>query len=88
MALKTEALRTSLTQKIKEALDQPIDEKSDSNEVKQKLAENIANAIADGVDTWIKTATITVQAGIPVMTSGSPTSQTGVTTGTGTGLIS
>lgn len=88
MPIATEALRTSLTQGIKDALNQPIDETSNSDEVKQRFAQNIANAIADGVDAWIKTATVTVQAGIPVSTSGSPTAQTGVTTGQGTGTIS
>lgn len=88
MPIATEALRASLTQGIKNALDQPIDETSNSDEVKQRFAQNIANAIADGVDAWIKTATVTVQAGIPVSTSGSPTAQTGVTTGQGTGTIS
>lgn len=88
MPIATEALRASLTQGIKDALDQPIDETSNSDEVKQRFAQNIANAIADGVDAWIKTATVTVQAGIPVSTSGSPTAQTGVTTGQGTGTIS
>lgn len=88
MPIATEALRVSLTQGIKDALDQPIDETSNSDEVKQRFAQNIANAIADGVDAWIKTATVTVQAGIPVSTSGSPTAQTGVTTGQGTGTIS
>lgn len=88
MPIATEALRASLTQGIKNALDQPIDETSNSDEVKQRFAQNIANAIADGVDAWIKTATVTVQSGIPVSTSGSPTAQTGVTTGQGTGTIS
>ena len=40
------------------------------------------------IDTWIKTGTVTVQAGIPVSTAGSPTAQTGATTGPGTGTIS
>lgn len=84
MPLNTEGLRTTLKTKIKEAFDAPIDEKSDSNKVKQELA----NAIADGVDAWIKTATVTVQAGITVATAGSPTAQTGATTSPGTGTIS
>nr|DAP15245.1 MAG TPA: hypothetical protein [Caudoviricetes sp.] len=88
MPIATEALRAFLTQGIKNALDQPIDETSNSDEVKQRFAQNIANAIADGVDAWIKTATVTVQPGIPVSTSGSPTAQTGATTGQGTGTIS
>ena len=44
---------------------------------------NIAGAIIDE----IKKATITVAAGIPVSTSGSPTAQTGSTTSTGTATI-
>lgn len=88
MPIATEALRASLTQGIKYALDQPINETSNSDEVKQRFAQNIANAIADGVDAWIKTATVTVQSGIPVSTSGSATAQTGATTGQGTGTIS
>ena len=44
---------------------------------------NIAGAIIDE----IKKATITVAAGIPVSTSGSPTAQTGATTSTGTATI-
>ena len=44
---------------------------------------NIAGAIIDE----IKKATITVAAGIPVSTAGSPTAQTGSTTSTGTATI-
>lgn len=43
----------------------------------------IAGAIIDEV----KKATITVAAGIPVSTAGSPTAQTGATTSTGTATI-
>lgn len=88
MPIATETLRAFLTQGIKDALDQPIDETSDSNAVKQRIAQNVANAIADGVDAWIRTATVTVQPGIPVTTMGGPTSQTGTTTGSGIGAIS
>ena len=44
---------------------------------------NIAGAIIDE----IKKATITVAAGIPVSTAGSPTAQSGATTSTGTATI-
>ena len=44
---------------------------------------NIAGAIIDE----IKKATITVAAGIPVSTAGSPTAPTGATTSTGTATI-
>lgn len=40
-----------------------------------------ANGLADAIDAYIKTAE--VAAGIPVSTTGSPTAQTGATTGTG-----
>jgi len=88
MPINTEGLRATLKSKIKDALDAPIDEKSNSNDVKQKFAESIANAIADGVDAWIKTATVTVSSGILVTTSGSASAQTGATTSNGIGTIS
>jgi hypothetical protein len=84
MPINTEGLRTTLKQKIKEALDAPISNESDSEKVKQDFADSIANAVADGVDAWIKTATVTVQPGIPVTTS----TGAGKTTGPGTGTIS
>jgi hypothetical protein len=84
MPLNTEGLRATLKDKIKQALDAPINEKSDSDSVKQDLADAIANAVADGVDVWIKTATVTVQPGIPVTTSAGA----GTTSGPGTGTIS
>lgn len=85
--LQTSILIKNLTLKIKEALDAPIDKESDSEKVKQELAENLANAIGGEMETWIKTATVTVAPGIPVSTSGSPTSQVGATTGTGAAKI-
>lgn len=48
------------------------------------LWEKIGAAIVD----HIKKADITVAAGIPVSTAGSPTAQSGSTTGTGTATIS
>lgn len=86
--MNTEGLRLSLRNNIKKAFDTPIDEKSNSDEAKQFLANAIADAIADGVDAWIKTAVVTVQAGISVQTAGSPTAQSGFTTSIGSGTIS
>lgn len=86
--LQTKVLIKNLSDKIKEALDAPISEKSDSNEVKQRIANDLAEAIGNEMEAWIKTATITVAAGIPVSTTGSPTAQTGATTSTGTATIS
>ena len=39
-----------------------------------------AERLATLIDTYIKSATITIAAGVPVATSGSPTAQTGATT--------
>lgn len=50
--------------------------------------DEFAEKLATAIDTYIKSATVTVAAGIAVATSGSPTSQTGATTAPGTGTIS
>jgi hypothetical protein len=52
------------------------------------VADEIAGVIADAIDSYIKAATITVTAGIPVATAGSAVAQTGATTGPGTATIS
>jgi len=49
---------------------------------------NIAKQLATAIDNHIKSGTVTVAAGIPVSTAGSPTAQTGATTAPGTGQIS
>ena len=87
MALATQVLQANLQRKIKAILDAPFDEKSDPEQVKMKFAQELSTAIADEMDAWIKTGMVTVQPGIPVATAGSPTAQTGATTGPGTGTI-
>ena len=87
MALATQVLQANLQRKIKAILDAPFDEKSDPEQVKMKFAQELSTAIADEMDAWIKTGIVTVQPGIPVATAGSPTAQTGTTTGPGTGTI-
>ena len=87
MALATQVLQANLQRKIKAILDASFDEKSDPEQVKMKFAQELSIAIADEMDTWIKTGIVTVQPGIPVATAGSPTAQTGTTTGPGTGTI-
>lgn len=84
MALDTNTLKVTLTEKILQALNAPISNESNSDEVKNAFATAVATAVAEGVDVWIKTATVTVQPGIPVATSGGA----GVTSGPGTGTIS
>lgn len=49
--------------------------------------EEFAQRLATMIDTYIKSATITVPAGIAVSTTGSPTAQTGATTTTATAEI-
>ena len=48
----------------------------------------LAGSIADAIDTYVKGATVTVPAGIPVSTAGTAAAQTGATTGPGTGNLS
>lgn len=50
--------------------------------------DDVIDKMVDAIDTYIKGATVTVAAGIPVATAGSATSQTGETSGPGTGTIS
>lgn len=87
MALATKVLQVNLQRKIKALLDASFDENSDPDEIKTNFARELSSAIADEMETWIKTGMVTVQPGIPVSTAGSPTAQTGATTGTGTGTI-
>ena len=87
MALATDVLQQNLQRKIKQALDASFNEKSDSDTIKLNLAKAVSQAIASEMETWIKTGIVTVQPGIPVATAGSPTAQTGTTTGPGTGTI-
>lgn len=87
MPLATTVLQANLQRKIKSVLDASFDENSDSETIKMKFAQDLSSAIADEMDAWIKTATITVNPGIPVATAGSPTAQTGATTGPGTATI-
>lgn len=60
----------------------------------QNIAENegsyadFADGLADLIDTYVKTGTVTVAAGIAVATTGTAAAQTGVTTAPGTGTIS
>ena len=50
--------------------------------------DKFADDLATHIDTYIKSATVTVAAGIPVATAGSPSAQTGATTATGIATIS
>lgn len=41
---------------------------------------DFASSLSDMIDSYIKSATITIAAGVPVSTTGGPAAQTGVTT--------
>lgn len=79
MALNGKILGDNIANLIIDS-DAPADQKA----AIMKLWEDIGGAIVD----HIKGATVTVAAGIPVSTAGSPTAQTGATTSTGTATIS
>ncbi|MBO4574794.1 MAG: hypothetical protein J5708_05680 [Bacteroidales bacterium] len=49
---------------------------------------DVVDKMVDAIDEYIKGASITVAAGIPVSTAGSAAAQTGATTAPGTGTIS
>jgi hypothetical protein len=86
MPLATQVLEQTLKTKIKAALDEAIDENSNSDQVKQRFADNLAKAIADGVDAWIKTATVTTPPGVSVQVAFP--AGTGATVAPGVGTIS
>lgn len=71
--------------KLKETLFSLLSEMREKTEVSD---DEFAERLATAIDDYIRSATVTVEAGIAVTTSGSPTSQTGATTSTGTGKIS
>lgn len=77
MALNKEALKTDILTLLTGM--------RDCTEVSDK---EFAATLASLIDAYIKSATITVPAGIAVSTTGSPTAQTGTTTATATATIS
>ena len=54
----------------------------------EELRQKVANEMADAIETFVKSGTVTVAAGISVSTAGTALAQTGATTGTGNGTIS
>lgn len=75
-------IKANLKNAIKSALDIGSDASQNlENPVDpDALREQQAGAIATAIDDYIKSATITVPAGIPVSTTGTATAQTGATT--------
>ena len=76
--------KTTLKSQIKAA----FEKEKESTDDAEKSIDRIATALSDSIDKYIKGATITVAAGIPVATAGSPTAQTGATTAPATATIS
>ena len=70
----------TFTKQLTQLLDKCRREEKESDFFAEKLAKLITD--------YIKMATVTAAVGIPVATAGSPSAQTGATTGTGTGTIS
>ena len=62
--------------------------KGDMSPEQQQEVQDLSNALSDAIETYVKTGTVTVAAGIPVSTTGTAAAQTGATTSTGTGTIS
>lgn len=77
MALQKEVLKQGIQQLM-----------TDMRERTEVADGEFADRLSTLIDTYVKTGTVTVAQGIPVATTGSATSQTGVTTSTGTGTIS
>jgi len=80
----------SLQPKIKQILEQTKngDNAITADQKALELSNAIAEVVAAQVDAYIKMATITVPAGIPVATAGSPAAQVGATTAPMIAIIS
>lgn len=76
-------VKPTLKAQIRDAFNAQRSNTDDPEGALTDLADKLTNAI----DAYIKSATITVQPGIPVTTAGSATAQTGATTGPGTTTI-
>lgn len=73
--------KTKLKSDIKSLLQDMMKKEKDATD-------EFADKLATIIDTYVKGATITVAAGIPVSTAGTAVAQTGATTGPGTATIS
>ena len=77
MALQKLALKASIKQLLQDMMQR-----------ENASFDEFADRLSAAIDTYVKTGTVTVAAGIPVATTGSAAAQTGVTTAPGTGTIS
>jgi hypothetical protein len=84
MALVIATLETS----IGNILDSLKGYDGSQGKTQQDAIDKFKTDLSVAIDAYIKSAIVTVAAGIPVATTGSATAQTGVTTASGTGTIS
>jgi len=73
---------------LKTQIEAAFNAQSGKTENPEAAISDLANRLATAIDAYIRSATVTVSAGIPVSTAGSPTAQTGTTTAPGVGQIS
>jgi|APMed6443717190_1056831.scaffolds.fasta_scaffold61818_3 hypothetical protein len=72
--------KTALKSGIKQLMDDMLTREQNSNE-------EFATRLSDLFESFVKSGTVTVNAGIAVTTSGTAVAQSGATTSTGTGTI-
>jgi hypothetical protein len=77
MALNKPALKTGIKTLLQDMMNR-----------EEASFDEFGDRLSTLIDTYVKTGTVTVAAGIAVATTGSPTAQTGFTTASGTGTIS
>lgn len=74
---------------VKATLKSGIKSLLDEMRTKEDISDDyFADQLATLIDTYVKSATITVASGIPVSTAGSALAQSGATTAPGTGTLS
>jgi len=79
---------TLVKDSLKEDIKTLLTDLSSRTEDPEKAVDDLAEQLSTIIDSYIKTATITVAPGISVVTVGSATTQTGTTTSSGTGVLS
>lgn len=76
MPLQKEPLKQGIVQLMKDMMDRT-----------EPAYDEFADRMSTLIETYVKTATVIVNPGIPVATTGGPAAQTGATTATGSGII-
>jgi hypothetical protein len=73
---------------LKAALVQAFSDQMNKKENPEQAIDDLVSKLATAIDNYIKSATVTIAPGILVATVGTAASQTGTTTGSGTGTLS